>query len=55
MAQAHIALETPRRPSALMTRWTAFREQAHDRREAKRILGRMWAERERGRETGARV
>ena len=54
MAQAHIALDTPR-PSALMARWTAFRDQARDRREARRVLARMWAERERGRATGARV
>ena len=55
MAQAHIALEAPLRRPALMARWTAFREHARDRREAKRVLARMWAERERGRETGARV
>jgi hypothetical protein len=55
MAQAHIALDTPRRPFALMARWTAFREHARERREAKRILANMLAERELGRATGARV
>jgi hypothetical protein len=55
MAQAHIALETPRRPFALMARWASFRGDARDRREAKRILANMLAERERGRATGARV
>jgi hypothetical protein len=38
-----------------MARWTAFRERAHDRREAKRTLANLLAEREIGRASGARV
>jgi hypothetical protein len=55
MAQAHIALDSPRRPSALALRWVAFREHARDRRDAKRMLAKVLAERELGRATGARV
>jgi hypothetical protein len=55
MAQAHIALETVRRPSALMARWTAFRQHARDRREVRRLLAKILEERELGRVTGARV
>lgn len=55
MAQAQIALDHARRPSALAARWTAFREHARDRREAKRILAKILAERELGRATGARI
>ena len=55
MAQAHITLDRPIRRPALMARWAAFREHTRDRRQAKRVLARMWEERERGRETGARV
>lgn len=55
MAQAQITLERTRRPSALVLRWVAFRKQARDRREAKRVLARMLAERDLGRASGARV
>ena len=55
MAQAQITLESPRRPSALVLRWTAFRERARERREVKHLLARMHEERELGRATGARV
>ena len=55
MAQAQITLESSRRPSTLLLRWVAFRQRAHDRRAARRILASMWEERERGRATGARV
>ncbi len=55
MTQAQITLDSRRRPSALVLRWVAFREQARDRREAKRLLARVLAERELGRATGARV
>ncbi len=55
MAQAQITLDTPRRPSTLLLRWAAHREQARDRREAKRILANLLAERDIGRATGARV
>ena len=55
MAQAQITLERPGRPSVLALRWVAFRERARDRREAKRVLARMLAERDRGRASGARI
>ena len=55
MAQAQITLERVRRPSALMARWIAFRQRARDRREIRRILAQALAEREIGRQTGARV
>jgi hypothetical protein len=55
MAQAQIALETRRAPSALWLRMAAFRAEARERHEQKRLLARMVAERELGRATGARV
>lgn len=56
MAQAQITLEgTGRRPSALAARWVAFRHEARRRREDKRALYRVLADRELGRATGARV
>ena len=55
MAQAQIALDRPRRPSALTLRFAAMRDRSRDRREAKRILANLLAEREIGRASGARV
>jgi hypothetical protein len=55
MAQAQIALETRPAPSRAWLRFAAAREELKARREQKRTLARMLAERETGIATGARV
>jgi hypothetical protein len=55
MAQAQIALETRRARHAARQRFATYFEHMKQRREARRLLARMLAERESGFATGARV
>ena len=55
MAQAHIALDTPRAPASLLARIAGLGAAFQRRREEKRMLARLLAERQAGVDTGARV
>ena len=55
MAQAQIALETRRARHAAWQRFASFLEHVRQRREARRLVARMVAERDAGHATGARV
>ncbi len=55
MAQAQIALDTPRSPSRLWTRIVGLGTAFQRRREEKRMVSRLLSQRQAGIDTGARV
>ncbi len=55
MAQAHIALDTPRSPSSLWTRIVGLGAAFQRRREERRMVSRLLAQRQAGIDSGARV